>query len=794
MAETIKIASLEIDNKKLLSELQSTKKRIEELSASQKELAKAGDTTSAIFIKNEAELKNLQKEYRAQSKVLQTTTNATTRLNDALNKNVQSIDDAKKQNKELVEIRNQLDTSTKKGKKSLDDINKTIDKNNDLIKENTSKLEKQKSNVGNYPSLFGKAKGAVIGFGSALKALGIGFIVAGIAKLTEAFGRNQKVADAVSTVFNAVGIVFDKVVGTIVDTVEAVSQANGGFDALGKVMSGLLTLIITPLKASFFAIKLAILEAQRGWENSFFGGKDADKLKELDTKINETKDTLVEIGAEAISAGAKVATNFGEAFNEVADGASAVGTAVSNIDFSNVVKDAKALTEIKKNTEGLIIAQEGVVQRLERQSEKFRQLRDDESLSFEDRQKASDDLLANLNKQSKAERDLIGLRLANAQKEASLNKGNVDLQNEVLRLKNEQLAVENKIESQKSEQKTSDATLNKDKLTSIQDFENKKDELLDSINERRNEDEFKTQEEKLQRDFDRQEAEIENLQLTEEEKTELLKLLELDRDLQLQEIKNNANIAKVEKQAELDLAEIESDNALAQAKINNARQVTGILNTILGDSLAARIASIVAESALAVAQVKINTAQANAQIVANTQIANAKAVATSPLTGGLPFTAINTALQIKGIAQNKLSAGLNIAQILASSVVKLASSKPKAEKGMYVERGGLLSGARHSQGGINIEAEDGEAIINRKSTAKYLPLLSAINQDGGGVSFGRFERGGIAGSVPAPSTGNIIDIEALATAVANQPAPVVSVEEISSVSNRVNVIESQSVL
>lgn len=59
----------------------------------------------------------------------------------------------------------------------------------------------------------------------------------------------------------------------------------------------------------------------------------------------------------------------------------------------------------------------------------------------------------------------------------------------------------------------------------------------------------------------------------------------------------------------------------------------------------------------------------------------------------------------------------------------LATPLPKASKGM------LLKGKSHATGGIPIEAEGGEAIINKKSTAMYGDLLSAINVAGGGIAF-----------------------------------------------------------
>jgi len=74
----------------------------------------------------------------------------------------------------------------------------------------------------------------------------------------------------------------------------------------------------------------------------------------------------------------------------------------------------------------------------------------------------------------------------------------------------------------------------------------------------------------------------------------------------------------------------------------------------------------------------------------------------------------------------------------ARGAVQLAAASaapvPKAAKGM------LLHGPSHAGGGIPIEAEGGEAIINRKSTSMFKPLLSAINAAGGGV---RFAAGGM---------------------------------------------------
>lgn len=70
-----------------------------------------------------------------------------------------------------------------------------------------------------------------------------------------------------------------------------------------------------------------------------------------------------------------------------------------------------------------------------------------------------------------------------------------------------------------------------------------------------------------------------------------------------------------------------------------------------------------------------------------------------------------------------------------------------------LEKGGLLKGKSHKQGGMrvegtNIEVEGGEYVVNKKSTTKYINLIEAINEDNP-VKVrrlsNRFENGGVMG-------------------------------------------------
>jgi len=89
------------------------------------------------------------------------------------------------------------------------------------------------------------------------------------------------------------------------------------------------------------------------------------------------------------------------------------------------------------------------------------------------------------------------------------------------------------------------------------------------------------------------------------------------------------------------------------------------------------------------------------------------------------------------------SLAYTIAAGAAQAAVIAATPLPTAGRGM------LLRGKSHAQGGIPIEVEGGEAIINKRSTAMYGSVLSAINEAGGGVKFagggmvGKYATGGM---------------------------------------------------
>lgn len=357
------------------------------------------------------------------------------------------------ENKEInLKINSNIDDVTKE----IKSLNKNLDNTTDVVKDvgkSTKEVEK------NTKTLADGFKGV----GLAIKAMGIGLVISAMDTLKEVFMSNQKVADAVATGFGTVVNVFTKVVDVVVSVVEKVNKSSDGFKGLTAVISGLITISLTPLKLGFYAISLAIDEARLAWEESFFGDEDPKTIKELNKRISATKDNIVKVGKDAVDAGKKVATNIGDAITEV--GAVVEGTidGVSKISVSAAYEQAKANTQLQNNAKLAEANQARLVEQYDRQAEKLRQIRDEERNSITDRIKANDDLKIVLDKQQKAMLGAADAQVAAAQATLAQNKS---IENQVAltnALANKE-GVLAQIEGLRSEQKANDLSLNKELL------------------------------------------------------------------------------------------------------------------------------------------------------------------------------------------------------------------------------------------------------------------------------------------------------------------------------------------
>ena len=298
-------------------------------------------------------------------------------------------------------------------------------------------------------SLLGTGVKAV---GTAFKALGIGALIAIFAALKEAVERNQKAMDLINTIVTTVSITFNQIVDALIDTVEWVTASSDRFNGLGKVLTGLMTLAITPLKLAFFGIKLGIEQVRLAWEKSFLGSGDPKTIRELTAGIKATKQAIAEVADEALQAGSDVINNFGDAIGEI--GAIATHAVDGLSEISIKANIAMAETTVAAGNSAKLAAAEiqGLIEKYDREAELQRQIRDDVSLGMAERIAANERLGEILDEQGQAMLRQQDIVIASAQAELAANSENIDMQVALTEAINERAAIEAQITGFKSEQ------------------------------------------------------------------------------------------------------------------------------------------------------------------------------------------------------------------------------------------------------------------------------------------------------------------------------------------------------
>jgi len=163
--------------------------------------------------------------------------------------------------------------------------------------------------------------------------------------------------------------------------------------------------------------------------------------------------------------------------------------------------------------------------------------------------------------------------------------------------------------------------------------------------------------------------------------------------------------------------------------------------------------------------------------------------------------AINTAKAVTALlATPPLAIAAGIAGGVQAGLVASQQYQP-----VKFAEGGLLQGNSHANGGIPMtingqsgyEAEGGEAIINKRSTSMFAPLLSAINEAGGGVAFSSgakptmFAQGGLTPNISSSGGGMNQLFKLMSNRIDNIKVTNVASDTVN-VSNRVQNIQSDA--
>ena len=458
--------------------------------------------------------------------------------------------------KKTIELEAKTSDATKgfdKLAESIDQLNKNFGNLQKTQKETTDQIaddaKKTRTALGKIGGAIGKVGKGFKGMGLALKGLGLGLIIKAVDSLTESFSGNQVIVDQFNKVFKTIQIIGKEVVDIFKPIIERVIEATGGFDALKQVLGGALTISVNTLLLGIQGITIGVQSAQLAWEKSFFGGKDENKIKELQANIDETKNKIGETADRIKDGGKQVADGFVEAVGEVGSLVTGVveatTKAVSEINVGAAAEQAAAIVETEKNFERLAQQQQRLVEEYDRDAERLRQQRDDESLTIQERIEANEKLAQVLLDQNDAEQATIQARIDAINKKIEAEGKSVELSNELYDLNTELLAVEAKVTGFQSEQQTNANALKKEAL----ELDQSRKEAINELG------------------FEQARIEAESITNEQSRLERLIEINEAEREAEVKRLEEKRNAAKEGTQAFVD-AQNEID-AVNQEAANN---------------------------------------------------------------------------------------------------------------------------------------------------------------------------------------------------------------------------------
>ena len=304
------------------------------------------------------------------------------------------------------------------------------------VKSNVGQVTKEVKNLGTATE---KTKGgfkgvgtAIKGMGTALKAAGIGLIVGLMAKLMEVFSKNQKVLDFFNTSMEALSIVFNDLFGFIENNVGAIT---GFFKDIFENPA-------EKIKEQGFIDRFDQALEVLGLVSKSFG-------QLIKGEFSAAFDTIQQAGKETV-----------DVFTGVDDSYEQVAKTISNY-VAETVKSAKATVELGKAAELATVLNQGIIEQKDREAELQRQIRDDETKTFEERIKANTELKTILEEQEKLmlANAQAAVDFAQAQKDINANDENKIALQEAL---NEKDAIKAQIAGFMSEQLTNQVSLEKE--------------------------------------------------------------------------------------------------------------------------------------------------------------------------------------------------------------------------------------------------------------------------------------------------------------------------------------------
>lgn len=481
---------------------------------------------------------------------------------------IQLIAKADKAIEEVEALKNEIEET----RKTVDKLSKNTDKKLGSISKATNALKKG----------FGAAGVAVKGFFLALGAKAF-------EKFMEVAMQNQVIVDALGVAFGTISSVVNQVVNAFTNAYKAVQEATGGFDALGKVLKNVVLIPVNLIKTEFFAIQKALLTAQAAWEMSFLGGKDPEKLAELNEKLEEVDANLKNAAGSLIGNFKNIGEGFGEAIEEVKTFGAAAIENIKEIDVAQTLSNQQRIQQLRNEAQIAIAENDKLQFQYQLAAERQRQIRDDVTASIEDRTAANNKLAEVLQEQFKLQEANALKQLELAQLEAQEFPKSVERKVALIEAEKNLADVRENIAGFESEQRVNAEALELEAIELINsksEAENarliaKKQFNAEEIDDERlkletlkaiAQEELRIEEERLQAQINRLAV---GTQARQDAEQELLNFQQ-EKNLQIQGLSN-----QIADQEEKDnQTRIQSDQAVFQSKLAAASQAIGALSAL----------------------------------------------------------------------------------------------------------------------------------------------------------------------------------------------------------------------
>lgn len=355
MANETVLINIKIEGTENEAKINSFSASIIKLQEENKKLAETNKTLAKAEGDNSAEIAKNTSQIEANKQKISEGTASRKGLIQTIQAEDNSIKALTVRNAELIKERNLINTSTKEGQKQIAAINAQLDANNAKIKDNSSALEKQRMNVGNYKSAL---DGLVPGLGGMIDGLEgatnsakafiatpLGAILGAIGLALAAFSAYFNSSEDSQNRWNKVVAFGTGLLERFMNVVEdvggfLVDSFVGGLEAVGSVLDGF---------ASSIGINTQVVK-------DFFNevGNEAKKFADLQASIDTQERNLLIKRAETAKEVAKLRqealSQEGAAKRKTVNEAIELERSLSQVEVDLAKKrETLAMEELKRN-------------------------------------------------------------------------------------------------------------------------------------------------------------------------------------------------------------------------------------------------------------------------------------------------------------------------------------------------------------------------------------------------------------------------------------------------------------